>query len=373
MPRHRQRPAGWNFDRRVGAPGTDCRHGYTVGGSRNRNRQRVLRRDVGHFGHHPQADAALAEHDRREIQADAELFELDRRLAGRDRRAGGYRAAGIAVQDGKFAARQKRRRLAGNGGEIGLRKRVNDASLLHGLQRRRYGGAAERLTESGERVVVVEVDDRAAETEAAAQIDAELLDQVALDFSDRHLQHDLIAAAHDDRVDDFRAGADRLGRADIDQPRRNVEGLLRLRLARDEARQDHAVYADALDAHVGIREDLLDRGADAVEIARDGDIEAGQLLAFRIEEENVGLSDFVADHVSAARRADHRIGDPRVCNQNVLNVAGKIDHHRFSDAKRNRARPEVAGGDHDGLGLRLDGHFRRSRDAVRQRREQTGR
>ena len=292
----------------------------------------------------------------------------------------GHRAAGIAVQDRKFATGQKRRRLAGNGGEIGLRKRMNDAGLLHGLQRagdrlkrRRYEGAAERLTKRGERVVVVEVDDRATETEAAAQIDAELLDQVALDFSDRHLQHDLIAVAHDDRVDDFGAGADRLDRACIDQPRRDVEGLLRFRLARDKTRQDHAVDADALDAHVGIRQDLLDRSADAVEIARHRDIEAGQLLAFGIEEENVGLSDFVADQVSATRRADHGIGDPGVCDQNVLDVARKVDHHRFADAERDRARSEVAGGDHDGLGLGIEGQFRRGRDAVRQCCEQTGR
>ena len=73
------------------------------------------------------------------------------------------------------------------------------------------------------------------------QIDAELLDDVALDFGDRHLQHDLVAAAHDDRVDDLGAGADRVGRAGIDQPRRDVEGLLRFRLARHGSRQDHAV------------------------------------------------------------------------------------------------------------------------------------
>ena len=45
----------------------------------------LLRRQVGDLGHHLEADAALAEHDRREIQTDTEFLEVDRRLAGRRR------------------------------------------------------------------------------------------------------------------------------------------------------------------------------------------------------------------------------------------------------------------------------------------------
>ncbi len=84
----------------------------------------------------------------------------------------------------------------------------------------------------------------------------------------------------------------------------------------------------------------FDRSADAVEIARCHRRYRGRpvvCLPHR-RSENVGLSDFVADQVSATRRANHGIGDPGVCDQNVLDVARKVDHHRFADAERDRAR-----------------------------------
>ncbi len=59
--------------------------------------------------------------------------------------------------------------------------------------------------------------------------------------------------------------------------------------------------ADALDADVGVRQRLLKRAAQPVEVARDGDIEAGDLLALAVEEENIGLPDFDADDVDAPR------------------------------------------------------------------------
>ena len=68
-------------------------------------------------------------------------------------------------------------------------------------------------------------------------------------------------------------------------------GLLRLGLARGAAGQHNAVGADAFDMNVGIRHDALERGAHAVEVAGDGDVEAGDLAALRVEEEDVGLPD----------------------------------------------------------------------------------
>src|SRR5207253_964930 len=95
---------------------------------------------------------------------------------------------------------------------------------------------------------------------AGVQIYAKLLDDVAPHFGDRDLEHHLIAAAHDDRVDDlFRAA---------DQPSCEIAGLLRLDRARYRAGQDHAV-ADAID--LDARHGLLQRRAHAVEVALDGD------------------------------------------------------------------------------------------------------
>ena len=55
-------------------------------------------------------------------------------------------------------------------------------------------------------------------THAGVDIDAELLDEVALYFGDRHFEHDLVAPAHGDTVDHLGAVAD--------QPRGNIVSLL---------------------------------------------------------------------------------------------------------------------------------------------------
>ncbi len=114
---------------------------------------------------------------------------------------------------------------------------------------------AERLAGGRERIVGVEIDHGRAVVQRAGQIDAELLEDVALDFGDDHLEHDLVAAANDDGVDDFAASRDRIGAADAEQPRRDIVGLLRLGLARRGAGENDAV-ADAFDRDIGIRQNL---------------------------------------------------------------------------------------------------------------------
>ena len=97
-------------------------------------------------------------------------------------------------------------------------------------------------TVGGERIAIVENDDRGAVIHAGTEIDAQLLDDVAPHFRDGDLEHHLVAAADDDRVDDL------LGAAD--QPRRDLAGLLGLDRAGYRAGQDDAV-ADALDLDAG--------------------------------------------------------------------------------------------------------------------------
>jgi hypothetical protein len=62
--------------------------------------------------------------------------------------------------------------------------------------------------------------------------------------------------------------------------------------------QHHAV-TDAFD--LNSRQSLLQRGAHAIEIAFDGDVVCRDLLARRIEEHDVGLTDRRADDVGAMR------------------------------------------------------------------------
>ncbi len=197
-----------------------------------------------------------------------------------------------------------------------------------------------------------EIDQRLAVVHRACQIDAELLEHVALDFGDRHLEHDLIVAANDDGIDDLAAGRNRIGATDAEQPRRNIIGLLRFGLARRRAGKHDAV-ADALDLDIGIRQHLRDSLAHAVEIARHRNIKAADLLAVGIEEKHISLPGRHADDVGAARRSHDGVGDLGIGNQHVANVARQIDNDRLADAERQRLRFDVAGGDMDRLRRRL--------------------
>ncbi len=202
--------------------------------------------------------------------------------------------------------------------------------------------ADDRLASCREGIGVVEVYDRGAVVEAAAEVDAELLDDRSRDFGDRDLQHHLIAAADHDGVDDL-FGAAR-------QPRGEIARLLCLDRVRRGAGKYHAV-AETFDLNVGIRQCLLQRGAHAVEVALDGDVIGRDLLACGIEEHDVGLTDRRADDVGALRRAYDSVRNLRVRNQHILDVARQIDHDRLADAERKKARVHLSiGGDRrDGL------------------------
>ena len=232
---------------------------------------------------------------------------------------------------------------------------MNDAGLLHRLQRGRDvfpaavdGGAAERLAVGRERIGIVEVDHSRAVAKTAGQIDAELLDDVALDLGNCDFQHHLIAAANDDGIHDLAAlrNADLVGI--VEHPDRDIVSLLRLRGIRHGTGEDNAL-ADAFGIDIGIGDRLLDRGTQAVEIALHGNIEAGDLLACRVEEENVGLTDGNTDDVGTARRSHHRIGDLRIGDQDVFDIARQIDHRRLAGAQRHVPRGAVAGGNSHSL------------------------
>jgi hypothetical protein len=202
-------------------------------------------------------------------------------------------------------------------------------------------GPDQRGAVRGKGVGVVEVHHRGAVIQAAAEVDAQLLDDRARDFGDRNLQHHLIAAPDHDGVDDLVEAADQTGG--------KIGRLLGFDRARHRTGQHHAV-AEAVDLDIGVRHRCLQRGAYAVEVALDGDVIGGDLLARGIEEHDVGLADRGADDVGALRRTDHGVCDLRIGDQHVLDVARQIDHDRFSDAERKEARVQLA----------VDGNRRRS-------------
>ena len=153
------------------------------------------------------------------------------------------------------------------------------------------GGIAQRLSEGGEGVVGIEVHHGGAGAELGRQVDAELLDHVALHLGDGDFQHHLLVAADGDVVDDLLAV--------IDQARGDVERSLRLDRSRHVA-VEHKPVAEALYSDIEAGKRSGDCGPQAVEIARHGDVEAGDLVAFGVEEINVGLPDRGADNVGAA-------------------------------------------------------------------------
>ena len=237
--------------------------------------------------------------------------------------------AGEARRDRKFAAGQEVRGFAGDRGEVRLGQRADHAGALHRAQRRvdrrckRAGdgvGADQRLAEHRERIGVVEVEHRAAAAERAAEIDAELLDDVALHFGDGDLEHHLVAAAHGDAVDHLVGRRRPAGRRD-----RRPAALRSGSRPLPDSTMPSPRPSTWMSA---VRQRLLERRADAVEVARHRDIEADDLLAVGIEEEHVGLADRDADDVGAARGADDRVGDLRVGHQHVLDVARQVDDHR---------------------------------------------
>ena len=133
----------------------------------------------------------------------------------------------------------------------------------------------------------------------------------------------------------------------------------------------HDAVADALDLDIGVRCDLPERGAHAVEVAGDGDVIGGDLAAGGVEEHDVGLADRGADDIGALRRADHGVGDLGIADQHVLDLARQVDHDRLADAERQEARVHGAGrrGRHGGRwrGAIVAGDDRRQHRVERQR------
>ena len=237
--------------------------------------------------------------------------------------------------------------LPGDRSQVGLGQRPHHARALHRAHRRGHRGQAlgdrrcaqgvvadERTAKGRERVGVVEIHHGRAVVHAGGEIDAHLLDDVAPHFRNIDLQHDLIAAAHDDAVDDLFGTAD--------QPRRDVARLLRFDRAGNRTGQDDA-FADAFD--LDSRKALPERGTHAVEIALDRDVVGRDLPALGIEEHDIGLSDGPADDVGALGGVHHGIGDLRIRDQHVLDVAREVDHDGFADAEREKARLALPGGD----------------------------
>ena len=134
----------------------------------------------------------------------------------------------------------------------------------------------------------------------------------------------------------------------------------------------HDAVADRLDADILSRQRLFEDRLQPAEVALHRDVETGDLAAFGIEEEHVGLADLDADEIGAARRANDGIGDRRIGDENILDIARQIEHDRFADAERNETGALVAADHLDdrdaGVARRVGIDSRARRDRGRRRR-----
>jgi hypothetical protein len=127
-----------------------------------------------------------------------------------------------------------------------------------------------------------------------------------------------------------------------DQARGDIKGLLRLDRGRHHA-AEHDAVTNAFDADIAGRKHLPECTAHAVEIARHGDVEAGELPAFGIEEIDVRLPDGDADQIGTPHRAKHGGGELWVGDKDILDVTRQVDDDRLSDAQSYVIRTKIGG------------------------------
>ena len=179
-----------------------------------------------------------------------------------------------------------------------------------------------------------------------AQVQAELFDDVAADLGDGDAQADLIEAANGQRVHDFGA----LAAAGRRLPRRapprlvagkeaggDVERLLRFARRGDGAGQDDRA-ADGLDVDVVARYGGVEKPGEFADVAADRDLEHRNLAAVGAKREDRRLSGRERRDVNAARRADDRVGDFGLADEDFAGVLGQVDDHRAADAELNAFR-----------------------------------
>ena len=195
----------------------------------------------------------------------------------------------------------------------------------------------------------------------AAEIDAELLDDVAPDLDDRDLQHHLVLPADHERVDDVtrhdhgRAGRDgdaaaaaAAGRALPGAHRgvagigaRDVEGALGVDRGRYGTGQDHRIV-DGLNVDVVVRHHGLEDAFERADVAIvDVDRQRRDRTPGLIEGEDRGRPLGQRHHVEAAGRAHHGIGDAGVADEDFRSIFGKIDDRGLADRHREPLRAGV--------------------------------
>ncbi len=212
-------------------------------------------------------------------------------------------------------------------------------------QRRR--GVRQRALD-GEGIVEVE----AAVRSVAAQVDAELLDNVSADFRDGHPQRHLVEAADGQRVDH---SAGRFGRAllvavasaalrsvysrrrargllcVVDEAVCQVDRLLSLDRRRNRAHQDDRV-GDRMNLDGVARHRDVDKTLQVSHVASNRHFNRFDLAAVIGERKDGRLTVGEGRHINPPRRADDGVGDPRIADINFGRFLRQVEDLRLPDA-----------------------------------------
>ena len=205
----------------------------------------------------------------------------------------------------------------------------------------------------GERIVKSEASVRA----RAAQVDAQLLDDVTADFGDRDAQADLIGAANREGVDDPSAGrvgltaraatravaaartvrdgycgALRGGCGVIDEAVRDVERLLSLLGRRDGPGEDDRVL-DRAHVNFVAGEGGVEQVQQFGDGAPDRDLEDRDPPPVLAQGEDARLAIGDGGNIDALRRAHDRVGDSGIANVDLARLIGQIDDDGLADTQ----------------------------------------
>ena len=196
-----------------------------------------------------------------------------------------------------------------------------------------------------ERIETGNVEGKLSDREQRRRVDAELLEDVALDLGDAHFEHHLFLAQHVYRTYDpllaFRA----------DKPGRQIKSKLGFGRRLGPTAEDD-ILADRVDGYPGAGNGPPNKFLQGNHVLRHFEVESQDLLAACIKEENVGLADGAGEQISGVLGAHHRIDDVGVTHEHVASLAWQLDDDRLVEADAHEAaaigarriRSKVAGG-----------------------------
>ena len=311
-------------------------------------------RQVADLGEDVEGNAPLRQASRREVEGDA--VGLEDEAAVEELRRGVPGAARIGVLATGMEARRRTRdrgeRWFGqHRGEAVRFERADGCGDIYGSTG--DAGYDARAIEDFRVGVgiggVLPVELEGARGDRAIKVDAELLEDGALEFDDAHLEHDLIAFGDLEQVQHRRRRA--AGRPAVGRDEALGEVLRGLSLLGVRHRAlEHDVRPRAIDRDCTARQRAFKQRLQGLGVDGDLEIELQDLLARGIEEEHVGLPRLAREEIGGVAVLEHDIDQPRIADDHVLHRGGQLENGTLLQPQPQRPRLLRVG--HVDLGFR---------------------